>query len=889
MGAESSEPKAPPPNSQDAPQQAITKLTTKEAEVKDVENVLKLFGLPESSARRLAWGEFFKWEPEELAILLSTVDGLRDGLKSFDSDDSDQTGVHDAMPSYWIKAPEAMITASARDKMALCVNEKGEWMTRSKGYGALSHVWSEGTHGDSENRGVPRHIIQQIFHRISQLGVEWIWMDSLAIPGGSRALSVHEEKIKVDLINSMASIYENADMVIVLDALVMRLAYGCLEDIAVALLCGKWVTRIWTYQEIKLAKTVMIITKRGTVNFTNVLDRVRYLAGVQMATTTGMESVFADEYANKKYRNLYHTLKLLRRSFPEKPSLVNIVESCSHRNAGFDLDYARAFFPILGLQWEEGLTREEGMERIYRSQLYYAKELILMYGSPRSNVWPGWAPSYLHNLTGVPLKDVVWEPRGLKKDWYTYKLRSHQPKPPQFENKPTMIVEIDEGGPQEYVCICEYDVKETEKTKTNFQNAISKGMGFILADSPLQYVRHSGQYALCVEQCSPDYPQEAYVCFVSTVLSIKAVDVPTQLQWTISHINPTTDYSPYDRGADQFGRETSRHYPHAGEQDIHKAAYLGDLARLESLLQDDQVIEARDALGCTALHAAAHKGHEHIVEALLYHGANVDALDRWKQTPLMFAAENCRTNTTLRLLEAGADVNFSSQNLSALSEAIMAPSAGNIDTVKVLLDHGARANDADDMTFTPLFHAVKNVALVDLLLAYGAKPAKRISVGFAPIHNAARHGYADSIKRLIEAGCPVDLPERNFSPLACAVEEQKEGAVRVLIQHGADVDWKLDGNRTLLILATKSGHYSIVEQLFDAGARVDVRCEPEGWTALHIAVQYGHYRITKLLLSGPRTGFILQIRDAADKTPLDLAIAKGNDEIVDLLLTKLTA
>ncbi|KAL9116369.1 MAG: hypothetical protein Q9187_007107 [Circinaria calcarea] len=153
------------------------------------------------------------------------------------------------------------------------------------------------------------------------------------------------------------------------------------------------------------------------------------------------------------------------------------------------------------------------------------------------------------------------------------------------------------------------------------------------------------------------------------------------------------------------------------------------------------------------------------------------------------------------------------------------------------------------MAFTPLFLAVKNEALVDLLLRYQAEPTKRRSVGPAPIHVAAKRGFANSIKRLLEAGYPVDLPERKFSPLALAVEEQNEDAVCVLIQHGANVDWKLDGNRTLLILATKTGHYSIVEQLFDAGARVVVRCEPEGWTALYVAVEHGHSRVLKLFLS----------------------------------------
>jgi len=68
------------------------------------------------------------------------------------------------------------------------------------------------------------------------------------------------------------------------------------------------------------------------------------------------------------------------------------------------------------------------MELVYNEQRYYAKRLVIMNGSPRSSFRPGWAPSYLTGLGGRPigpedpLGDIEWQVRGLKRNWYTYKV-----------------------------------------------------------------------------------------------------------------------------------------------------------------------------------------------------------------------------------------------------------------------------------------------------------------------------------------------------------------------------------------------------------------------------------------------------------------------------------
>ena len=124
----------------------------------------------------------------------------------------------------FIKPSLESIQQSASQLGALCVNRQGDFSINPKeGFAALSHVWSQGLGADHDNRGLDASLLHQVFDRVEPLGVQWIWTDSLAIPGGKRALNLVEEELKGQLINAMADIYRQADFVVVLDALCLRL------------------------------------------------------------------------------------------------------------------------------------------------------------------------------------------------------------------------------------------------------------------------------------------------------------------------------------------------------------------------------------------------------------------------------------------------------------------------------------------------------------------------------------------------------------------------------------------------------------------------------------------------------------------------------------------
>lgn len=205
-------------------------------------------GFPESVAHPVSMNELCFWTEEEVDLIFDRLhlsrDELRDwdGLKSFTIQPSSTDATAGNGAADFVKPTMDEVEMSAKVGGALCVNRNGEFcINPSGGYAALSHVWSQGLGGDPQGRGLHRSLVTQIFDKLAASGmrdVKWIWTDSLAIPGGGEELTVVEEEMKAKLINAMAGIYRNAKEVIVLDALVLRLASVHEVDVAVCLSLG---------------------------------------------------------------------------------------------------------------------------------------------------------------------------------------------------------------------------------------------------------------------------------------------------------------------------------------------------------------------------------------------------------------------------------------------------------------------------------------------------------------------------------------------------------------------------------------------------------------------------------------------------------------------------
>jgi len=147
-------------------------------------------------------------------------------------------------------------------------------------------------------------------------------------------------------------------------------------------------------------------------------------------------------------------------------------------------------------------------------------------------------------------------------------------------------------------------------------------------------------------------------------------------------------------------------------------------------------------------------------------------------------------------------------------------------------------------------------------------------------------------------------------PLTYAMYVQDIEIAKMLIEKGADVNARVKGKRTALMLASENGYLEGAELLLEKGADIDAEDE-YGRTALMYAAEEGHKDIVELLVEkgadGEDTALMLVAVeeghkevveffidrgadvDAKDKyeiTPLMWAAREGDKEIVELLIAK---
>jgi ankyrin repeat protein len=240
-------------------------------------------------------------------------------------------------------------------------------------------------------------------------------------------------------------------------------------------------------------------------------------------------------------------------------------------------------------------------------------------------------------------------------------------------------------------------------------------------------------------------------------------------------------------------------------------------------------------------------------------------------TALLFAAREGHLDAVHKLVEAGADVNLTSESdhISALVTAII---NGHLDVANYLVNHGADTNLATDYGLSPLYAVIdaqwaertwypaptideEETHYLDLMksiIAHGADPNIRLKqkpwyrtehgdwvnpVGATPFWLAAKADDVEAMKLLLAAGAnPSIATNAGTTPLMVAagyglepqvtrfVPNGRLAAVRYLIeQTGADVNAKDKNGYTALHGAGLTAEKDVILYLIAAGGDVTAR------------------------------------------------------------------
>jgi ankyrin repeat protein len=187
-----------------------------------------------------------------------------------------------------------------------------------------------------------------------------------------------------------------------------------------------------------------------------------------------------------------------------------------------------------------------------------------------------------------------------------------------------------------------------------------------------------------------------------------------------------------------------------------------------------------------------------------------------------------------------------------------ASAVGEEQLVRLLLAHGASIHIGSKPSHGAL-HIARNVAVLELLLKYGAEVDSRDENGRTPLHCCAYRGSErgsplDLVIHLIEAGADINARSAaGHTPLHYATMYGFDEHMAILLRKGADIESRKYDGYTPLMLAILCNQQKAVKLLLENGADYKALAL-DGRTSLHLAATNGNVATLKCLSSAALDG-----------------------------------
>ncbi|KAL8859087.1 MAG: hypothetical protein Q9178_004350 [Gyalolechia marmorata] len=314
------------------------------------------------------------------------------------------------------------------------------------------------------------------------------------------------------------------------------------------------------------------------------------------------------------------------------------------------------------------------------------------------------------------------------------------------------------------------------------------------------------------------------------------------------------------------------------------AVKRGSIEMVRCLINAGADVHQSGATYGNALQIASFGGFETIVSLLLEHGVAVNARGGCYDTALIASAMKGHIRIVTLLLQHGADINWTSESYGSAVQ--IACRQDYIEIARVLVEHGGCDTSIQDQDRrTPLHEAARSgwVQLVKSLLQREAEVSLPDRWGCTPLHDAAVNGYDEIVELLLASGADIlACDEDGAQPLfrACYLGKEFERTVTLLLDANADINARDAHGRTAIHCPSRVGNVRVQQILIDRGALINA-VNDEGQTPLHRATVDGNLPNVKLLLEA---GAEVNLQDHDQVTALHIAITQGFDEIALLLL-----